>query len=183
MKKILLIIGGIIVAIVIAGVVIGSGDQESSTTTETEKQEEQKSVRFEGRADAQDKDIELLVKESTELEGMKVTVTKVERKVRLGEFEEAESGKEFVIVTIALENVSNETVPYNEFDFRIQTASGQVLDGAFTIAEGNLDSGDLIAGGKHSGTVTFEVTKEEGHQYLIYKPNAFNSDRIIVQLQ
>ena len=179
MKKWLIPIA-IIIVIVIAVVAIVGGD--SSTSTSDKSTETKKELRFEGRADTQEKDIELLVKESGELEGMKLTVTKIERKAKLGEFEEAESGKEFVIATVSLENVSDKTVSYNEFDFRVQTAGGQVLDLAFTTAEGGLESGDLIAGGKHSGTVTFEVPKETGHQYLIYK-SSFEPDRIIVQIQ
>ncbi len=157
--------------------------QESKSTQPVQQEGSDKKQRFEGRADAQDKDIELLVKESGELKGMKITVTKIERKIRLSEYNEAESGKEFVIVYLSFENVSNETIPYNGFDFRIQTAGGQVLNQSFSSAEDRLGSGDLVSGGKHSGTVTFEVPKEPGHRYLLYKPNLFKSDRIVVQIQ
>ncbi len=161
----------------------GQTVQESKGTQTVQQERTDKKQRFEGRADAQDKDIELLVKESGELEGMKITVTKIERKIRLSKYNEAESGKEFVIVHLSFENVSSETIPYNGFDFRIQTAGGQVLDQSFSSAEDRLGSGDLVSGGKHSGTVTFEVLKEPGHRYLLYKPNSFKSDRIVVQIQ
>jgi hypothetical protein len=184
MKKVLLIIGVIVVVIIVIGVVAGTGEESSTTETSKDNQQTQeKKVRFEGRADAQDNDTELLVNESAEIKGMKIIATKVDRKTRLGEFQEADSGKEYVIVTISLENVSDEAIPYNEYDFRIQTSGGQVLDPAFAVSEGGLDSGDLIGGGKISGTVTFEPPKEQGHQYLIYKPSAWSSDRVIVQIQ
>ena len=161
----------------------GQTVQESKNNQTGQQEVTEKKQRFEGRADAQDKDIELLVKESEELEGMKLLVTKVESKIRLSEYNEAESGKEFVIVYLSFENVSNETIPYNGFDFRIQTAGGQVLDQSFSSAEDRLGSGDLVSGGKHSGTVTFEVPKEPGYRYILYKPNSFKSDRIVVQIQ
>src|SRR4030042_4761194 len=167
-KKWLLPIGIIVIVVIAVTALLGGS---SSSSSKDQSSETKKELRFQDRADAQEKDLELLVNESGELEGMKVTVTKVERKAKLSEFEEAESGKEFVMATISLENVLEKTTPYNGFYFRIQTAGGQVLDQSFSSDEDSLGSGDLIAGGKHSGTVTFESPKETGHQYLIYKPS------------
>ncbi len=139
--------------------------------------------RFVGRPDAQPKDIELLVGESAVLEGLRLTLTDVERSLSIERYEIAEAGKEFIVVSLRLENVDIKTHPYNTFDFRIQTAGGQVLDAGFVAVQPRLGSGDLVAGGKVEGKVGFETPLEEGHQYILYKPNPFRADRIIVQIQ
>lgn len=157
----------------------GSTDNGSSNggTSNAEK-----TYKFNDRADKQDKDVEVLPGEAATVGGVKMTVSGVEYKTRLNDFETADSGKTYVVADVALENTSNETQPYNVFDFRVQTSGGQVLDGTITTIQ-TLSSGDLVAGGKVSGKVVFEVPVEEGHQYLIWKPNAFNSDRAIVQVK
>ncbi len=138
--------------------------------------------RFEDRADKQKDDVEVLPGEVATVGGVQMTLTDVQTKVKLNEFEVAESGNTYLIADVMLENVSDETQPYNVFDFRIQTASGQVLDGAFTTLD-TIGSGDIVAGGKATGSIVFEVPAEEGHQYVIWKPNAFNADRAVVQVQ
>jgi hypothetical protein len=41
----------------------------------------------------------------------------------------------------------------------------------------------MVAGGKASGKIVFEVPVEDGHQYVIWKPNAFNADRAVVRVK
>lgn len=164
----------------IVGLALSQGPQQPSapTTTPTPVL----GPRFVGRPDAQPKDIELLVGESAILEGLKLTLRDVKRLSSIPG-STAQTGKEFIIVSLRLENVDTKTHPYNSFDFRIQTAGGQVLDRAFETVEPHLGSGDLVAGGKVEGTVVFEVPREEGHQYILYKPNPFKADRIVVEMQ
>lgn len=177
-----------LVGLIIILVVIGGGKKEAPK--EAEKGEAPKTVerkiRFKDRPDAQPNDIEILPGESAELEGLKLTIKNIQRASHWGEFQKAESGKEFVVMDVLLENVSGKTQSYNELNFRIQTAGGQVLSvwsGGPYIAEGELHSGDLIKGGKVEGTIGFEIPKEDGHQYILYKPNAWKPDRIVVQIQ
>lgn len=184
-KKIILGIIGIIVLFGIIGSVGGGGKKETQESPQPAvQQKEEKQYRFEGRLDAQPKDIEILVGESAELEGLRLTVNDVERATSWGMFEKAETGKEFVILDVLLENIADKTQAYNTLDFRIQTAGGQVLDSfGGPIVENALHSGDLIEKGKVQGKISFEIPKEEDHQYILYKPNAWKADRIIVQIQ
>lgn len=184
-KKIIFGIIGIIVLFVLIGAFSGGGKKETQESPKPAvQQKEEKQYRFEGRLDAQSKDIEILVGESAELEGLRLTINEVERATSLGMFEKAETGKEFVILDVLLENISDKTQSYNALNFRIQTAGGQVLDsfgGPFV--ENVLHSGDLIEKGKVQGKISFELPKEEDHQYVLYKPNAWKPDRIVIQIQ
>lgn len=177
--KVLSVILAFIVIAVIAGAV-GGGSNNSSNGGNNNNAA--KTYKFDERADKQNKDVEVMPGETATVGGVKMTLSNVEYKTRLGDFETADSGKTYVIADVSLENTTKETQPYNVFDFRIQTAGGQVLDGAISTIP-TLGSGDMIAGGKASGKVVFEVSVEDGHNYIIWKPNALNSDRAIIRVK
>lgn len=180
--KVLTVILAFVVIGVIASAASGGNGASNNPTTGSRSASSEKTYRFNERADKQPKDVEVLPGEAATVGGVKMTLTGVEYKTNLSEFETADSGKTYVVADAALENTSNETQPYNVFDFRIQTAGGQVLDGAVTSLQ-TLSSGDLVAGGKASGKIIFQVPVEDGHQYVIWKPNAYHADRAIVQVK
>jgi TM2 domain-containing membrane protein YozV len=154
----------------------------SASVTPASPKTDSRQYRFADRADRQPKDVEVLPGEPATVNGMKMTVTKVTYKTQLSDYDTAESGKTYLVAEVQLENTSTKTQPYNEFDFRVQTAGGQVLDHTIVFSSTNpLNSGDLVSGGKVAGQVVFQVPLENGHQYIIWKPNAFNADRAIVQ--
>lgn len=173
------------VLIIVVSAIGGDSDKSGSNKSSSSSNASQnKEFRFAGRADKQDKDIEIVPGEQATLDGMKITVNSAERKTSLNEYTTAASGKTFLIVNVTLENTSKSAKPYNVFDFRVQTAGGQVLDNSFSAsAEPQLNSGDLVQGGKITGNVGFEVPVEEGAQYLIWKPSATASDRVIAEIK
>lgn len=183
------ILTGILVLIVIGVVVGGSGGESTKTqtngsnTASVNNSDNKKSYRFDDRADKQPKDVEILPSEPATVGGVQVTISGIEYKTKLGDFDVADDGKTYVMADIALENTSKETQPYNAFDFRIQTAGGQVLDRDWATVKPELSSGDLVSGGKVSGKIVFEVPIEDGHQYIIWKPNSIKSDRAIIQVK
>jgi hypothetical protein len=156
---------------------------ESTENKSSQIQSDNKTYKFDDRADKQATDIEVLPNEVAEINGVTMSVTSVRYATSLGEYETAGSGKTYVVADVSLENTSDKTQPYSSYDFRMQTSGGQVLDStiAFSI-EDTLDSADLVTGGKTSGKVVFEVPVEEGHQYIIWKPG-FDSARAIVQVK
>lgn len=176
--KVLSVILAFIVIAIIASAAGGGSNNSSSGNNNNAA----KTYKFDERADKQNKDVEVLPGETATVGGVKMTVSNVEYKTHLSDFETADSGKTYVVADVALENTSKETQPYNIFNFRIQTAGGQVLDSAITTIQ-TLGSGDMVAGGKASGKIVFEVPVEDGHNYIIWKPNAYNADRAIVRVK
>lgn len=134
------------------------------------------------RADNQEKDIEAKVGELVSIDGMNMTVTSVDRRTELGQFDKAGEGKTFIVANISMQNSSDSSQPFNAFDFRIQTVGGQVLDTTFATAEPRLESGDLVQGGKAAGNIVFEVPVETGQQYIIWKPNFLDSTRAVIAI-
>lgn len=178
----------IVLVIVFFGVIgiASSGSQNSSSSnggsSKSSSKGGAKTYRFAGRADKQQSDIEVLPNEPSTIDGVKMTVTNIKYATSLDEFTTADSGKTYLVADVQLENTSKKTQPYNEVDFRVQTAGGQVLDGDFATVPNPLNSGDLVAGGKASGQVVFQVPVETGHEYMIWKPG-LESTRAIIQTQ
>lgn len=185
--KILTAILALILLMVIVSAASGGSDTSDSSSSESSESADsataEDSFRFEDRADKQPEDVEVLPGESATVEGVKMTLSDVNYNASISEFDTADSGMTYLVANVSLVNTSEDTQPYNIFDYRVQTAGGQVLDGAFTLLEGTLGSGDLVSGGTVSGKIVFEVPVEEGHQYVIWKPNAFDAKRAIVQVK
>ena len=77
---------------------------------------------------------------------------------------------------VTIKNNNSSTISYNEFDWKLQTPSGTVLD--TTVAASNaLNSGDLVGGGTATGNVCFTDPGTSGSYVGIYKPDAFNATR------
>lgn len=183
--KILSVFLAIIVLAILGSALGGGSSKNTSSNTNNSNgssESKDKTYRFNERADKQSKDVEIVPGESGTVDGRKLTVVTVERKASLGEFMQAPSGKIYVVANVTIENVSDRTQTYNVFDFRLQTASGQVID-PYIGGNNDLNSGDLVKGGKVSGNVTFEAPVETASQYIIYKPNSAISDRVIVEVK
>lgn len=172
----------VILAFVAIGIISSALGGSSSKTDGSKGNSANKVYKFTDRADKQPTDVEVAVGEPATVGGVKMTLTAADRKTSLSEFETAPEGKQYLIVSVQLENTSDKTHPFNPFDFKVQTAGGQVLDPSFTSTGSDLKSGDLVAGGKTSGTIVMEVPVETGSQYVIWKPG-LESDRAIVKVQ
>lgn len=180
--KVLSTILGLILLIIIVSALSG-GDKSSNSSGSSNGSSNssgEKVYKFADRADKQEKDVEVLPNEVATVDGVKLTVTAVEYKTSMSEFETADAGKTYVVADVIMENTSDRTKPYNSFNFRMQTAGGQVLDSTYATTTTPLNSGDIVSGGKAQGQVVFEVPVEEGHQYIIWKPG-FGSERAIIQ--
>ena len=181
--KILTVILAIIVIAVVANAAGGGSKSNSSTSGSSSNSKSEKTYRFADRADKQTKDVEVLPGETATVGGVKMTLSGVEYKTNLSDYEKADDGKTYVVADVTLENTTNKTQSYNSLYFRIQTAGGQVLDSTFGTVPNPLNSGDIVAGGKVTGKVLFEVPVEDGHQYVIWKPDAYHADRAVVQVK
>jgi hypothetical protein len=122
--------------------------------------------------------------ESIQLKDNKLTVTKVTKSAGT-EFDKPKAGNEFVIVTLTVENAGKENISYNPFDFKMTNSQGQITDAAFTVVNTDtaLQSGELAAGGKVSGTIAFEQPKGDSKLQLQYQPSFWSDKTVKVNLQ
>lgn len=113
-----------------------------------------------------------------------IKVTKVE-KSQGNDWNKPKSGKEFVIITVSIENKGSGKLSYNPYDFKLQNSQGQQESITFTTinSDTSLSSGELVAGGKVSGTIAFETTKGDKGLSLIYSDSIWSSKELKIKLK
>ena len=113
-----------------------------------------------------------------------ITVTKVE-KSQGTQWDKPKNGKEFVIVYLTIENKGNSNLSYNPFYFKMQNSQGQQESMTFTTVDQDtsLQSGELIPGGKVTGTIAFEQPKGDTGLMLIYNDSIWSSKELKIKLQ
>ena len=106
------------------------------------------------------------------------TVTNVE-KTRGSEYDTAKEGYEYVIVSIKIENKSEEKITYNPYDWKMENSNGQEEEITFTTTDSDteLSSGNLNAGGVVEGTLAFEQPQgDTGLKLNYYNNSVFDED-------
>jgi hypothetical protein len=126
--------------------------------------------RYPDRPDRQDQDHEAAIGDSVRLAGYTATVEGAQ-------IVNDPVWGEQLHVSVTVENRDDRAQHYNTFDWRLQDASGRVVDP--TIGD-NIGSGDLVEGGTVSGTVAFDAGP--GTYFVIYKPDPLNAARGIWQI-
>lgn len=111
-----------------------------------------------------------------EQNGTALTVVKVERQAKIGDFQEAKAGNTFVLVEVLLENIGQETIPYNLFYFELKDSEGFESNTTIYTGDGGFSSGDLPPGDKVRGIVAFEVKESATGLILSYQPITFGAD-------
>lgn len=169
----------IIVALIVIGNALGGQNNNNPAgTTDSDKTSSQEKQRADVKT-------EFSIGETADIDDRKLSVTEVVRNYDTGnEFAQPESGKEFVIVTVSIENNGDNEIDYNTFDFKLQDSNGVQLDEDFmALSEGKLNSGSLAAGGKITGKLSYQVPKDDtGLKLLFTNPSLFNNKTITFTL-
>ena len=158
----------VVVIIAIFGSQGGSTQQTSSTGSQTSKVEEK---------------TEYNQGEEAILGKGAITVTSIE-KSQGSEYDKPATGKEFVIVHVKIENKGSENLSYNPYYFKMQNSQGQQESTTFTTIDQDtaLNSGELIAGGKVEGTLTFEEPTGDTGLILIYNDSLWSPKELKIKL-
>ena len=95
------------------------------------------------------------------------------------EYFSAKDGKEYIVITIKIENKSSEKISYNALDWKMEDGTGD--ENSYTVwasdNSSDLNSGDLNAGGTKIGTVAFEIPKGDNDLTLKYYETILSSER------
>ena len=164
----------LLIIIVIVGIA-GAGSNNNNTTTQTSSSSTTSTT--------QNEKTEYNQGEEAMLGKGAITVTKVE-KSQGTQWDKPKSGKEFVIVYLTIENKGNSNLSYNPFYFKMQNSQGQQESMTFTTVDQDtsLQSGELIPGGKVSGTIAFEQPKGDSGLILIYNDSIWSSKELKIKL-
>lgn len=172
----------LIIIVVLSGLGNALGDDQSDTnptsTTSSEEKSSQQPQKTEEKT-------EFAIGETVNIDGRKLTVSDPQRNFDTGnQFAQPESGKEFVVVTVTIENGSDREMSYGTYDFKMQDSNGvQQNEAIMAISEGKLNSGSLAAGGTVTGKLAYEVPAgDAGLKLLFENPSLFNNKTITFNL-
>ena len=147
-----------------------SGSNGSSKTQKGESKKEEKT--------------EFNVDDIIAFDGKELTVEKVERNWNSGNaYLKPKYGKEYVKVSVKIENKSETEMNYNVFEFKAEDSNGaaESADGQTYSLPDSLGSGDLVKGGKKNGSMIFEVPAGSSLK-LHYQPSFWSNKKVIVNL-
>lgn len=157
----------VVTTIILLFGITGCTEDENATVSGTNKESSKK-------VDAKK---EFQQNETAMYKNVEYTITNVERS-NGSEWDKPADGKEYVIVSIKIENKSKEKISYNPYDWKMQNSNGQEDTTCFTTIDNDtrLNSGDLVSGGIKEGTVTFEEPTGDNRLKLNYYGNMFDSN-------
>ena len=147
-----------------------SGSNGSSQTQNSEKKKEEKT--------------EFNVGDIIAFDGKELTVEKVERNWKSEKaYIKPKDGKEYVKVSVKIENKSETEMNYNVFEFKAEDSNGAAerFDFQTYSLPDSLGSGNLVKGGKKSGSMIFEVPAGSSLK-LHYQPSFWSNKKVIVNL-
>lgn len=176
MKKKVMIIFGVLLVVGILGGALGGSDEPKKVDTPVAEVKPDVEVKPEAE-EVVEADDNFYIGETIDYKGYKVTVVGVDKSAG-SEYDKPKAGKEYVIVSVEIQNDSKEKQSYNLFDYSMQNSNGEIESISFTIVNTDtaLSSGDLAPGGKTSGTLAFEQPIDDANLILNYKAS-FWSDK------
>ena len=173
-----------LIAIIVIIGIAGSGEKSSNNqqTAQTTQTTQTSSVAQNEENKVEEK-TEYNQGEEAILGNGAITVTKVE-KSNGSQYDKPKAGKEYVIVHLTIENKGEKNLSYNPYYFKMQNSQGQQENETFTIIDQDtsLQSGELVAGGKVSGTIVFEEPKDDTGLTLIYSDSIWSSKELKIKL-
>lgn len=94
------------------------------------------------------------------------------------DFDTAKDGYEYVVVTLKIENNSDEKISYNPLDWKMVNGNGSETEMVINLVDTDtrLSSGDLNPDGFVEGTIVFEQPEGDTGLKLNYYGNIFSSD-------
>ena len=116
--------------------------------------------------------------------GGEISVKSVERNYNTGSrYSMPKKGKEFVKINLLIMNKNNDNFRYNPRDWKMQDSNGAMESDVYiTSNDDYLGLGNLIKGGKKTGSLVFEVPKDDKGLVLQYKPSYFSDDEVKIKL-
>ena len=174
----------LIIVIVLAGI----GGAVNQDSNEAEKVgENNTSSQPENNGGAKEQ-TEFKVGDVIAYDNKQITVMSVERNYSASnQYAKPDSGKEYVKVNITIENKSDDKISYNALDWQIQNGDGAIENymasgSTMAQADDSMSSGDLAKGGKKSGSIVFQVPKDDSGLILHYSPSFWSNKSVEIKL-
>ena len=171
----------IVIVIIIA---IGGQSKQAEKVGENKNSESNGSSQIQNKESKKEEKTEFKVGDIIAFDGKELTVEKVERNWKSEKtYIKPKDGKEYVKVSVKIENKSETEMNYNVFEFKVEDFNGAAerFDFQTYSLPDSLGYGNLVKGGKKSGSMIFEVPAGSSLK-LHYQPSFWSNKKVIVNL-
>lgn len=165
--------------VIIVLVLIGIGSAGAASNKDAKKVNEGDTTASEQSTENQT----FKVGDTIAIDDREMTVKSVQRNY-IPKYMKAGEGKEYVLVEIEFSNKSDEQISWMSSEWKMEDSNGAVESSAIGAndEEDILNYGELAPGGKKSGSIVFEVLKDDQKLKLHYQPNMFSDRKAIIEL-
>lgn len=103
--------------------------------------------------------------------------------VETNEFLQPDEGNRYVAVEVVYENqTDDESLDYNVYDWTLYDSEGYSYDPSFAAKDPDLGSGNVNAGDKVRGWITFEVGEDAEDFKIQFAPSWISDDNVEIKL-
>lgn len=170
--------------IIVVIIVVGGQSKQAEKVGENKNPESNGSSQIQNSEKKKEEKTEFKVGDIIAFDGKELTVEKVDRNWNSGNaYMKPKDGKEYVKVSVKIENKSETEMKYNVFEFKAEDSNGAAESAnwqTYSLPD-SLGSGDLAKGGKKSGSMIFEVPAGSSLK-LHYQPSFWSNKKVIVNL-
>lgn len=103
--------------------------------------------------------------------GIALVINSVERVTSLGEFQDADPGREYLILDVSLENTDRDEADYSPVYFKVKDTEGYEYNATYNSADTSLKSGTLLRGEQVRGKVAIDIPRGLGGLVASFEPS------------
>lgn len=128
------------------------------------------------------KKVEHKVGEAIDIKGEELTVKAVTKDYKSGnQFLKPESGNQYVKIDVTIKNNTEDSIDVASYEFKILDSNGVYHDTNY-ILKNSLSSTKVVKGGVLSGSISFEVPKNDDNLKLVYTPSFWSDENVEIKL-
>ncbi len=128
------------------------------------------------------KKVEHKVGEAIDIKGEELTVKTVTKDYKSGnQFLKPESGNQYVKIDVTIKNNTDDSIDVSSYEFKILDSNGVYHDTNY-ILNNSLSSTKVEKGGVLSGSISFEVPKNDNELKLVYTPSFWSDENVEIKL-
>lgn len=126
--------------------------------------------------------VEHKVGEAVDIKGEELTVKTVKKNYETGsQFLKPDTDNQYVKIDLSIKNNTDNSINVSPFEFKILDSSGVYHDTNFILKD-PITSTKIAKGGNLSGSISFEVPKNDDNLKLIYTPSLWSDDHVEIKL-
>lgn len=122
------------------------------------------------------------VGEVIDVKGKELTVKTVKKNYESGnQFLKPDTDNQYVKIDLSIKNNTDSSIDVASYEFKILDSNGVYHDANYILKD-PLTSTKIAKGGNLSGSISFEVPKNDDNLKLIYTPSLWSDDHVEIKL-